>query len=270
MINMPISEMDEGVAVYDVYGLNQQWKIGEQYSYKECPRPNNGIFFLKNTSADMIFRSGEKQSFKRGSIVYIPKGINYIALMKTGGSSLLVNFDMKNVQNEDVTFSSKIKCMVSEASLRYTEDIEKIVSVCRNANESYLSVMSAFYNLLDNLSQYEKEKNLSKYEAIAPAIIYMDNHVNDDISVGELAKMCLISESGFRRKFHEYTGTSPVKYRISIKLEKAKKLLTLTDLPVSGIASELGFYDTSYFCRVFETNIGLSPMEYRKSIIRNF
>ena len=57
----------------------------------------------------------------------------------------------------------------------------------------------------------------------------------------------------------------PVKYRTVKKLEKAKLFLDTTDMPITEIAEELGFYDLSYFYKVFEEHCSLSPKKYRDS-----
>jgi AraC-like DNA-binding protein len=48
-----------------------------------------------------------------------------------------------------------------------------------------------------------------------------------------------------------------------IKLERARMLLSVGDMTVQQVASELGFYDTAYFCRVFKKAFGITPTQYR-------
>lgn len=50
-----------------------------------------------------------------------------------------------------------------------------------------------------------------------------------------------------------------------LKLEDAKKLLLKTDIPITEIALNVGFNDTSYFISLFKNQFGISPLKYRKT-----
>ena len=65
----------------------------------------------------------------------------------------------------------------------------------------------------------------------------------------------------FRDKF----GVSPKQYLTRLKLDKAKNLLSSTDLPVVMIAASLGFPDQLSFSRAFKGKVGMPPTAYRKS-----
>ena len=90
-------------------------------------------------------------------------------------------------------------------------------------------------------------------------------HIYSNLSMEELAKVCNLSLSSFKREFKKTFNDSPANYILVEKLKKAKKLLAVSDLPINEIAYETGFNDPLYFTRQFKMKTGLSPTDYRKA-----
>lgn len=88
-------------------------------------------------------------------------------------------------------------------------------------------------------------------------------HIYSSLSVEELAKLSQMSLSSFKREFKKQFNDSPSNYINSAKLKKAKELLSLSPLPISDIAYEVGFNDPLYFTRLFKKKEGLTPSSYR-------
>lgn len=95
-------------------------------------------------------------------------------------------------------------------------------------------------------------------------IHYMDESIECNLKLADLANFCGYSESYFYRKFSKEYGHSPMDYFMRMKIDKACKLLTQTDMKVSQIAHKLGFSEPHYFSRVFSKMMGLSAQEFRK------
>ena len=81
------------------------------------------------------------------------------------------------------------------------------------------------------------------------------------------ASQCNLSESRFSHIFKIQTGVTPQEYIMSLRINKAKTLLSETALPISTISDMLGFNTHNYFIRVFKKHTGLSPFKFRNSII---
>jgi YesN/AraC family two-component response regulator len=58
---------------------------------------------------------------------------------------------------------------------------------------------------------------------------------------------------------------SPVKYINSLRVEKAKELLTKTDMSIGEISETVGINDIQYFSRMFNEIEGISPLKYKKA-----
>jgi len=93
----------------------------------------------------------------------------------------------------------------------------------------------------------------------------IDLHIFSNLKVAQLAKLCNLSLSSFKREFKKEFNNSPTNYINDKKIEKAQELLTITNLSVSEIAYEIGFQDSLYFTRLFKNKTGVPPTIYRKN-----
>jgi AraC-like DNA-binding protein len=93
---------------------------------------------------------------------------------------------------------------------------------------------------------------------------YIKNNLTaDDLSQGAMARMAGISKDYFSRIFRSVTGLNYSKWLNMIRLEKATGLLADRELTLTEIAMLSGFQSISSFNRVFRTEKGMSPGEYR-------
>jgi len=83
-----------------------------------------------------------------------------------------------------------------------------------------------------------------------------------------LAEMYGITQYHLIRIFKEKTGCSPQKYRNLMLMEKAKQLLTDTQLNINEISDMLGFSDPLYFSRLFKKTVGVAPSVHRGNTLR--
>ena len=88
-------------------------------------------------------------------------------------------------------------------------------------------------------------------------------HLFSNLKLEQLAKLCNLSLSTFKRRFKKEFENSPTNYINDKRLEKARELLSITDLPINEVAYEVGFQDSLYFTRLFKKKIGIPPSIYR-------
>lgn len=134
--------------------------------------------------------------------------------------------------------------------------------------------MSALYKILYNiLSAHNSVYHSSKsYNLIKNSVEYIkENYSRPNLSIEYAAECSEISPVHFRRIFKEIYMTSPIKYVNSLRIERAKELLTYDDINViSQIAELCGYSDVYYFSKIFKSYTGLSLTVYRKNIIFDF
>ena len=221
----------------------------------------------------ITYASGEKASFNNGQLIYIPKRCEYEIVFVYGAEradrrtpqDIVVNFDMRELNGKERAFADKIIPISDSISPRVEALLKEIIRTCFDMKMPHLRVSSLFYSLIEELSADQLAKKASNTKAdVLPAVRYLDTHITENVSIPELASMCLMSLTSFRMHFREYTGMSPVEYRVHMKITKAKQLLRNSgEMSVKEIALSLGFCETSYFHRVFYDMTGKTPTQYR-------
>ena len=95
------------------------------------------------------------------------------------------------------------------------------------------------------------------------AVRYINNHFNEKIRIQELAKHIGISRSYLVKLVRQETGMSPQEYLIAVRMRRAADLLTRSNDPIRLIAAECGYEDALAFSKVFKSNFGQNPSDYR-------
>jgi AraC-like DNA-binding protein len=103
-----------------------------------------------------------------------------------------------------------------------------------------------------------------EYPFSSRVIHYMQEHIEQNLSLSELSAYFKYSPSHFSMLFQKETGVSPIGYFIRLKIRKACQYIELTPLKFHEIATKLGFEEPAYFSRIFTKIMGLSPTAYRK------
>ena len=249
----------------DIFAMRQKWTKGTSFSVNK-PRRINGVIYLKNCVGRYIDESVNVIDAQKKSVVFLPKGSKYTVLnldcTTSEDDAILIEFNMK--ADEDVFVSSPV-LLLGKASFEEMELVEKIVSLYEASSTSPIMLKSKLYELIVMLCKNENSANEDKYSSIRKGIQMLERNVYENISIEEVASKCNVSSAHFRRLFKEYAKKSPVQYRIDIKIEYAKSMLTNSDLSIENISQMLNFESSSYFCRIFKNRVGITPSEYRKT-----
>jgi AraC-like DNA-binding protein len=98
---------------------------------------------------------------------------------------------------------------------------------------------------------------------ISEGVNRLREHPERMIPISELARACNISEVYFRKQFKAVIGMSPVEYRNTLRLDKARQYLEYGDISVQEISDTLGYSTVSHFIKCFRERFGVPPLEYR-------
>ncbi|MCW3070328.1 MAG: AraC family transcriptional regulator [Bacteroidetes bacterium] len=98
---------------------------------------------------------------------------------------------------------------------------------------------------------------------IRKAQLFIEKHVSEKISIGDLADQFSISRRNFDRRFIKATSNTPVEYMQKVKIEAAKRKLETSRESVDEIMYSVSYSDNKAFRTVFKKVTGLSPLEYR-------
>lgn len=109
---------------------------------------------------------------------------------------------------------------------------------------------------------------LSEYahndEALQNILGYIEENLDRQITLSELARRFGYSEQGIIGKFKDVLFTSPHRYMITRRMALAQRLLLSGDLSLCDIARRCGYDNEFYFSRAFKNYFGSPPSQYRK------
>jgi AraC family transcriptional regulator len=94
----------------------------------------------------------------------------------------------------------------------------------------------------------------------------MASQMDKGLSIAQVASECSLSRSHFSRAFKKNTGLSPRDWYLQLRLDKARGLLSTSQLTISQISLDCGFADQSHFTRVFTREVGITPFNWRRSM----
>jgi AraC-like DNA-binding protein len=120
-------------------------------------------------------------------------------------------------------------------------------------NNSYSS------NLYNN---YEHPTNVHKQ--ISEAVSYINSNFSSELTLSSTAEYLHLSKFHFSRLFKSVTGSTFIDYLNIIRLKESLNLLIETDLSIARISTDIGYSDSSYYCRIFKKYYDCSPAKYRK------
>ncbi len=124
-------------------------------------------------------------------------------------------------------------------------------------------LLAILYHIISSADVREARVPHINYDNLKPALQYIQEFYDRDITVRQAAQLCGFSDSYFMKLFRELTGTSFTQYLKRLRLEKAEALLR-SGQRVGETAERVGFRNLSYFSRAFQSQYGVTPSQYRK------
>ena len=128
--------------------------------------------------------------------------------------------------------------------------------------------MIACYRLIELLLKFTCKKPVV-FNPIASLLDYLRKHCSEQISVADMAERMHMSQSNLYPLFKKHTGFTPIGYLNDYRLAAASALLLSSDKTLDQIAEETGFYDVSYFSRLFLKKYKMPPGRYRRQMRKN-
>jgi AraC-like DNA-binding protein len=122
-------------------------------------------------------------------------------------------------------------------------------------------LIGMMYSLERNI---ELSKNQQQVDMINRARLRIRQSLESDLTIQHVAEEMGVSYSNFRKLFKEFTGLSPATYQQELRLQRAKELLSTTDLTVKEIAYRLNFESPDYFSAKFKSKMGCKPSEIKQ------
>ena len=187
---------------------------------------------------------------------------------------------LTEIYQDNPYMAEKLLRRVNQRALFYQEEekpelaalIHQILETMRNRNPFYLEKVKgltlALLVEIARCSHQEDEKQEAREgnsTIITPALDYISECCERTVKIEELANLCHISETHFRRVFTECMRMTPVEYINWVRIKKACDELRRTNDSVGDIAARTGFATLSTFNRNFRKIMGISPQQWRKN-----
>lgn len=155
------------------------------------------------------------------------------------------------------------------------EDILEKMNLELNTTQSgyRLSVLNLLHQIVLNLLRaqndadftlMQKQSKSKKCLWMMEMIKYIDDHLDEKLSLNLLAEQALVSPAHFSRVFKKMTGFNLPEYLNVKRILYAKEKLLKTNSTIAYIAHECGFDSISHFHRVFKIHVGMTPGAYRE------
>jgi AraC-like DNA-binding protein len=169
--------------------------------------------------------------------------------------------------NEALYLSKKEETMVENIMQNIEQEYHNnIDSFSQNLMVSQIDLLLNYSNRFYN-RQFITRKNVNN-DLVARMEQVLDDHYNSDKTclprVKDIAEHLNVSANYLSDMLRAHTGMNTQQHIHNKLIEKAKEILTTTQLTVSEIAYQLGFEYPQSFSKLFKTKTNVSPLEYRK------
>ena len=246
-------------------------KAKEHFTYRKKGLPENFLFYCVDGHG--WFQIG-KQKFQVGpnEFFMLPQNVEHaygssgddpwsIYWIHFGGTSLPQFNQLQEVQkcfkpchvknNGDIV--PLFQKMYKTLELGYSIDNLVFTNLCLS---HYLTLF--IYN-----NRHYASLASEKPDCVDSAILFMQEHITENISLEDISRQYNYSVSRFSSLFRQKTGYAPIDYFLQMKMQKACQQLDFSDRAIKDIAFSMGFADQYYFSKRFRKIIGVSPKKYR-------
>ncbi|MFF2090888.1 response regulator [Paenibacillus sp. NPDC058174] len=186
--------------------------------------------------------------------------LDYINELVTSGeltSELLRSF-VHNFQ-QMIHYVLQVKGIQAHQLLGDSESSELYVKAQRSAQHTTAWIRHAVNKSMDYVASLEQSPNV-----VEKAKAYIMDRLEEDISREDIAAHVFLNPDYLTRIFKKETGQSISDYLLQQRLSLAANLLVNTEMPISMIASRIGYSNFSHFSRIFKKYMTLGPLEYRQ------
>ncbi|MEC8373219.1 MAG: AraC family transcriptional regulator, partial [Pseudomonadota bacterium] len=149
----------------------------------------------------------------------------------------------------------------------FTDALYRLLLLTDNATDIAMlastRLRELYYSVLKGEAGSTVRGSFGVGNAIGRAIEYLASHVNENVTIGDMASKIGMSKAVFHRKFKQATTMSPIKFVKSMRLNNAAKRIA-EGTNVSVAAMDVGYISSSQFSRDFKRMYGLSPKQWEK------
>lgn len=149
----------------------------------------------------------------------------------------------------------------------HASSVHPAVSALKLPESAPAELFGLFAGAVEDLLRELRVKRKGKAkDPVEEAKAFIEENIAREVSLEEVAELLGLNPSYFSQLFKQVTGETFVHYRISRRMERAKKLLGQSRYRITDISFEVGYADHPHFTKTFKKYTGLSPSEYRSQL----
>lgn len=145
-------------------------------------------------------------------------------------------------------------------------DISLAMLIKDAKGEALKKLTEAFFIRISEREEVPEPSGTSLSSVYRKAVNYMSENICSDLKIESVARSCGVCLTTLKKSFSQYAGKGVHAYFIDMKIHLAKEMIKNGN-GIFEISDFLGFSSPAYFSQCFKSNVGISPREYKKSIV---
>jgi len=218
------------------------------------------FFYLECGIIDFRSSSGETIRIRSGDILFLPYDVEYSSswIDSRDGRYLSIEFILEYPDGRNLDLYDKITWLGSDSG-QFRKLFREMINTVRSGTLGFqLKTQEQLIHLFYVMAMHVKGNDM-RFADIQPAITAIEGDFCGGIDINELAECCHLSPATLRRRFLAYAGMSPIRYRNTLRLTKARELITTGLYKISEAAAIVGIPDVYYFSKIYKKQFGISP-----------
>ena len=224
---------------------------------------------------------------KKGHFILIDAGVSHRLIVDKDCSCRMLNVEflfrekhvnflsLKDLSSTDKALKAMLELHQPYILLRDASDVQPtlkslVLELDDQCHENDLMIHLLLSQILIRIARLIEETSQRIPQQadfyVKKAVEYIHHHYDCNLRVRDIASSVHLHPSYLHRIFKETMGRSLMEYLTHLRIEKAKRLLTQTDIPVTEVSDYIGISTCQYFSAIFKKHTGKTPLEFRNSV----
>lgn len=241
-------------------------RLGEDWNGEACRAPYTRVYYIEEGRGE-IYCGDKRILLIPGNIYLIPSETEFRYSCDRFLSKLYYHINILRTDNYDL-FAEYNECIVLE---NRKKDIEQAMQLWKKKDiASAMLLKTQLYSIVNDAIMQKDIclGDIEKYsEVINRTMRFIDRNLNCALTAERIAEGVSAATGTLQKWFRQEVGMSLGKYVNECLMFRAEKMLRTQKVTIREISEQLGFCDQFYFTRCFTRRYGVSPTEYRKSML---